>query len=125
VSRLRALATFAALMGGACGIDGSKPIDRDRCAASGGTLLECGPGPLASAEDACWRLVQCGSIPAANPALDPTLGFDWAACVEHVEYLPDDQFESALACVEAARCDELRVRGGPGHLGDLPACLDH
>jgi hypothetical protein len=118
MSRLRAMATLTALLCGACGIDGGKPVDR--CAGSAGTLIECGgPGPLSGAEDACWRLVQCGSIPAATPDSDPG-GFDWGACVEHVEYLPDDQFEAALACIEAARCDELRA---PAHA--LPACLEH
>jgi hypothetical protein len=122
------MATFAALLcaGWACGIDGTKPVDsHDRCAEAGGSLTECGPAALSGAEDACWRLAQCGAIPVANPEADPSCCFDWAACVARVGALPDEQFESALACIEAATCDELRGRAAAGRAADLPTCLDH
>lgn len=122
-----ALATLAALLFGtaACGNDGPKPGVRGNCATARGPLLECDPVPLSGAEDACWRLVQCGAIPVANPESEPGCCFDWAACVDYVEALPDQRFELALACIEAAACDDLKSRGSPDRPTDLPACLEH
>jgi len=129
------MATYVVLLWGlpACGFDGGKPDSGDRCAAPGAPLIECGPAPLTGAEDACWHLVQCGAIPAANPDSDPSCCFDWAACVAHVDGLPDPQFEMTLACIETTACDELRSRGRAAHLHagaapasafDLPGCVD-
>ncbi len=119
------MVTVAALLFGvpACGTDGIKP-EVDRCTSASG-LAECGLTSLAGAEDACWRLAQCGAIPVANAESEPDCCFDWATCVEHVEGLPDEQFELALACIEAATCDELRSRSAPGRTAEPPACLEH
>ena len=124
------MATFAALLCGApaCGIDGPKAGARNQCATSQGSLLECDQASLGGAEDACWRLVECGAIPAANSESEPDCCFDWATCVSHVDALPDEQFEQALACIEAGTCDELRPRGSTGSTGRSagpPACLQH
>jgi hypothetical protein len=121
-----AMATVAALLCGApaCGADDTK-AGADRCASASGALSECGPTSLAGADDACWRLAQCGAIPVANAESSPDCCFDWSTCVEHVEGLPDEQFELALACIEAATCDELKARSSPGRAADLPACLEH
>ncbi|HWM86676.1 MAG TPA: hypothetical protein VNO33_12580 [Kofleriaceae bacterium] len=108
----------------ACGIDGSKSGDRELCTAVGDPAVECEPVALGGAEDACWRLVQCSAIPVANPESQPSCCFDWAACVEHIEHLPDQQFESALACIESSSCDDLKPRAGRAHGADLPACLE-
>jgi hypothetical protein len=126
MSRRCAVAAFAALLCGAlaCGVDSPKPDARELCAMSGRPLRECDQGSLVGAEDACWRLVQCGAIPAANPDSDPSCCFDWAACVNHVDGLPDEQFEQALACIEAATCAELGPRRAAGTPAGYPACVD-
>jgi hypothetical protein len=124
------MATFAALLlAGGCGLDGGKPVDSHARCAEGAALTECGSASLTGAEDACWRLVQCSAIPVTNPESDPSCCFDWAECVARVGALPDEQFESALACIEAATCDELRGGAAPadevsGRPGELPGCLD-
>ncbi len=82
-------------------------------------MLDCEPVALAGAEEACWRLVQCGAVPVTNPESDPSCCFDWATCVNRIESLPDEQFELALACIEASQCDELK-----GESGELPRCLE-
>ena len=114
-----ATAALAAVLfsAAACAVDGPRSGDRDPC--SGDDDMDCDPVALAGAEEACWRLVQCGAVPAANPESEPSCCFDWAACVNRIESLPDDQFELALACIEASQCDELKAESG-----DLPRCLD-
>jgi hypothetical protein len=94
------------------------------CAGSDGLVPECDPAPVAGAEDACWRLVQCGAIPVANPESDPSCCFDWAACVAHVDHLPDQQFELALACVESTTCEEQRAGSSADRAAELPFCLE-
>jgi hypothetical protein len=119
-------AAFALLLCGAAGCDvdgGPRPGAHERCGSAGAVLAECGPAALAGAEDACWRLVECGAVPAANPESNRSCCLDWASCVDYVEGLPDEQFEAALACIESAACDELRPRGVRA-AGQTPACLD-
>jgi hypothetical protein len=120
------MATLAALLSGAtaCGNDAPKAEARAACVNAAGPLIECDPVPLAGAEDACWRLVQCGAIPVANPESEPDGGFDWSACVDFIERLPDQRFELALACIEASACDELKAGGGQARPSEPPACLD-
>ena len=122
MSGSRALAILAALLciAGACGIDPPRSAARGPCTSDTDTGPDCEPVALASAEDACWRLVQCGALPVANPESDPTCCFDWGACVNHVDSLPDEQFEMSLACIEASTCDDLK----PGSGGGLPHCVD-
>jgi hypothetical protein len=117
-----ATASFAAMMGlaAACGIevDGPRDSARTNCATDGD--LDCEPIAVTGADDACWRMVQCRAVRVTNPESDPSCCFDWAACVHHVEALPDDEFEQALACIESASCDELK----PAQRGQLPRCLE-
>lgn len=121
MSGSRALAILAALLcAGACGIDGPRPPARGHCSPEGDPRLGCEPVALASAEDACWRLVECGAVPVANPESDPSCCFDWGACVTRVESMPDEQFELAMACIESSSCEETR----PASHGALPRCLE-
>jgi hypothetical protein len=118
----------AATLLAACSIDGSTPGVRDRCASAGG-LGTCDLTPVDDPESACWRLVECGVIPVANPDDEPDCCFDWATCVNFIEDLPDDRYDFTLPCVEAATCDELRFRGSPDRPSrsreDMPECLQH
>jgi len=103
-----------------CGDDGSSQGFRGPCAAPG--AIDCPSAPLETAEDLCWRLVECGSIPVAGPEGNSV--FDWPRCVESVNSLDDYQFEFSLACVEASTCDELKTNGSPNDPG-VPVCLRH
>jgi hypothetical protein len=122
----RAMAILAALLcsaaGGivACGIDSPRPPPRGQCSPEEDPRTGCEPVALASAEEACWRLVECGAVPVANPESDPGCCFDWGSCVNRVESMADEQFELALACVESSSCEELR----PIAPGALPRCLE-
>jgi hypothetical protein len=109
----------------ACDVDGPKPGVREPCSTAAGPLQECERVELMSAADACWRLVECGAIPIANPEADPECCFDWTSCVDYIEELPDPQYELTLACLEAATCDELKWNGSPNRPNDeLAPCLD-
>lgn len=113
----------------ACGHDGPDPGVRGPCDQPGGSTLGCTPAAIATPEDACWRMVECGAIPVANPESDPECCFDWADCVEELDELPAAQLELALACVAAAPCSELLLPGSPDRPTrndeELPACLQH
>ena len=115
-----------ALAASGCGDDGSKHGFRDDCASGSGAITGCEPDILASAEDLCWRLVECGSIPVAGPEDDDGI-LDWPACVGLVNGLDDYQYEYSLACVESATCDELKTNGSPNEprRGTPPVCLRH
>ncbi len=129
MSQRCATATLAVLLSGAsaCGNDAPKAETRAECVSAAGPLIECDPVPLAGAEDACWRLVQCGAIPVANPESEPDRGFDWSTCVDFIERLPDQRFELALACIESSACNELKPRAGQARATrptGPPVCLD-
>ena len=117
---------LSALVAAACGVDSdrSTPGLRGPCGSAGGPLSECEGTPIVSAEDACWRLVECGAIPVANPEDDPGCCFDWARCVDYVEELPDLDFEVALTCIEHAPCDHLTAGGSPDRTNGRPPCLE-
>jgi hypothetical protein len=122
--RVVTIALAAALATAACDIEGSKPGVRSQCAVGAGPLEQCERVELLSPEDACWRLVECGSIPVANPEAEPDCCFDWARCVDYLEELPDPQLEQSLACLEVAPCDSLKWNGSPNRPNDeLPPCL--
>ena len=114
-----------ALVCAGCSADESTPGVRSVCAEPSGPLGECAAMPLASADEACWRLVECGAIPVANPEDEPDCCFDWAECVEYIEELPDPQYELSLACIESASCEALRAGGSPDRTNDLPPCLEY
>lgn len=113
-----------AISASACGTDEQTPGFRGPCAEPGGPFGECPLTSVTSADEACWRLVECGVIPVANPEEQPDCCFDWARCVDFVEELPEAQFELTLACVESNTCEALRARGSPDRTQDLPPCLD-
>jgi hypothetical protein len=118
--------TFTSMTG--CGHEGPDPGVRDACE-TGGATLGCAETPIETIEDACWRLVECGAIPVANPASEPECCFDWADCVQELDEMESSHVELALACVEAAPCSELLLPGSPDRPtrddAELPACLQH
>jgi hypothetical protein len=123
--RVVLIALAAASAAAACDFEGSKPGVRDQCAVGAGPLSPCERVEVVSPEDACWRLVECGSIPVVNPEDEPDCCFDWSRCVDYLEELPDPQLEVSLACVEAATCDSLKWNGSPNRPNDeLPPCLE-
>jgi hypothetical protein len=118
-------AVAAALLALAVGCRGSGPEPgvRDTCGAPGGPVGVCTADEIDSAEDACWKMVECGALAVARPDDQGDCGFcDWASCVAYVDALSDDQFELALDCVAAAPCDELKGPGSPDD-PDPPPCL--
>jgi hypothetical protein len=110
----------------ACSVPDGKPTPgvRAACAEPGGPLDRCEPGSIDSAEDACWRMVECGALAVARPDDTDDCSFcDWASCVETIDAMSDAQYELALACVEAAPCDALKAPGYPND-PDPPPCLE-
>jgi hypothetical protein len=107
----------------ACDYDSGTHGVRSACAEPGGAGLDCEPLPIETAEDACWKLVECGAI-----ALEAEGRFDWDRCVSHVRGLPSYRQDFALACIEGARCDELLFAGSPNpsrNPSNFPPCLQH
>jgi hypothetical protein len=82
--------------------------------AFGGELNDC-PDAERTAEAACWRLVDCGSIPVAyeNPDNPDDRRFDWGRCVDFLESQTADRQRIMINCIAASVCDELRVGGSP------------
>ena len=120
------LCALAALLA-ACGTSGPEPGARSDCASAGGPLSQCppeSPESIDTPDDACWKMVECGAMPVARPDDRQDCGFcDWQSCVNFIDQLPDQQLELALACVQAAPCDELKAPGSPDD-PDLPPCLE-
>jgi hypothetical protein len=123
------LAVLGAFAIGSCGGDASDPGVRGPCDEAGGGTLGCAPPVIESVEDACWRLVECGAIPVANPEDDPNCCFDWAECVDELGELPSYRLDFTLACIAAAPCSELIWRGSPSrptrNEEEFPPCLQH
>jgi len=119
-----ALALALALAGLAgCDIDGAAPGVRGPCATAAGPLTECDRVVIDDAEDACWRMVECGALAVARPDDRGSCGFcDWASCVRTIEELPDPQVELVLDCIQAASCDLLKAPGAPED-PDRPPCI--
>lgn len=107
----------ALLVCGAC--DDGMPTEGTRgpCAAGGQVLDDPRCFAVETPEDACWKLVDCGVILLLNDA-DPN-AFDWDNCVARIEGMQSNDQRFALACVEAASCDQLDDGGGD------PDCLEH
>ena len=105
-----------------CGDDEAQQGTRDRCAVGAGTLLECQPTAIDTAEQACWRLVECAVIPLEHPD-----ALDWRRCVGRIEGFADYRRRFALTCVEHASCDDLKVPRSPTNPSrsddSLPSCL--
>lgn len=110
----------------ACGDDQPTAGFRGECAQAGGTLLGCDEAPIESAEDACWKLVECGVIPIDHED-DGVL--DWPRCLTEIRNTQNEREAFILACVEAASCDELKQDRSPINPprweDALPLCLQY
>lgn len=110
----------------ACSFDDSAPGLRDQCATTVGQPF-CLVDPIESAEDACWRLVSCGSIPVASP--EDQNYFDQPTCEAFLQRVSNHRFQIALACIETSTCDQLRFRDGSSHPSTnqerMPLCLEY
>ena len=85
-----------------CGDDGPTPGVRGPCGYAEGGGLDCEDEPIESAIDACWKMVNCGVIPVANPNDDENCCLDWAHCVEEIESLDDYNQGLVLSCIETS-----------------------
>jgi hypothetical protein len=105
-----ALAAFGVV---ACGGDDTVQGAHGQCA-FGGELNDC-PDAERTPEGACWRLVDCGSIPISyeNPDNPDDRRFDWGRCVDFLEGQTADRQRIMINCIAASICDELRVDGSP------------
>jgi len=107
--RLMLLAAVACTAG-----DDTADGTRAQCA-EGGALNQC-PAYPATAQGACWRLVDCG---AAKLHRDNPDQFDWDRCVEDIQGMLSPQQELVIACIEASTCDQLKADRDPCfNLGD-------
>ncbi|MBT8493700.1 MAG: hypothetical protein KJO07_11625 [Deltaproteobacteria bacterium] len=117
------LVCVAALTSAACGDDQSKQGFRDPCSEAAGAIDGCEYQSLATPEDLCWRLVECGVIPVEDPDDDDV--FDWGDCANSFENLANYRFEHSAACVANSSCDELILDGSPnGPFGGI-LCRRH
>lgn len=99
------------------GIDGT----RGPCAAGGQILEDPSCEAVETIEDACWKLVQCAVIPLDSDEGGPR---DWGSCVDRLEDMRDHNRDLALACVDAASCDQLIVNDSPNNPYEWPDCLE-
>ncbi len=90
---------------------------RGACA-SGGVLAGCTDGD-ATAEAACWRLVECGSYPLDGDMPDD---LDWGRCMDDLERFGAERARLVIACIGASTCDELQAPGSPTPFG-RPTCF--
>jgi hypothetical protein len=107
------LALAACCAAAACGGDNVVEGAHGQCA-FGGELNDC-PDSARTSEGACWRLVDCGSIPVAyeNPENPDDRRFDWGECVDFLDRQTADRRRIMINCIAASICDELRVGGSP------------
>jgi hypothetical protein len=118
---MRYVLWVAAAVALAAGCDDMNAVDGARGPCGfGGDLSGC-PASAKTAEGACWRLVECASIPLDAP--DPG-DFDWGRCVNAIEGMTADRQTFAIACVASSTCDALKVDGSPDHPYQTPFCLD-
>jgi hypothetical protein len=118
----RCLAATAALgfffVLGACdGTDGT----RGPCAAGGQILDDPTCHDVETVDDACWKLVECGVIPLESEEGGPP---DWSNCVGWLEDMREHNRTLAIACVDAASCDQLLVNDSPNNPYERPDCLE-
>jgi hypothetical protein len=99
---------FLLLAAAACGA-GDDVADGTRAlCAEGGELNDC-PATPRTAQEACWRLVDCGAIPLHH-AEDYVR--DWDNCVQAIEGMLDPAQRLTIACIGASTCDQLRLDTG-------------
>lgn len=123
--RTSLLVAALALCVAAC--DSVEDLDgaRGSCA-SGGALAGC-PDSARTIEDACWRLVECGSYPLEainDDGTDCTNCRDYGQCVDRLESMIEQRARVVVACVVSSTCDELKAPGSPTPYAD-PACFDY
>lgn len=99
--------SFAAACGGDDTVEGA----RGQCA-FGGELNDC-PDAERTSEGACWRLVDCGAIPASNSNPNDPNRFDWGFCVDFLERQTADRRRLMINCIAGSICDDLRAQGSP------------
>jgi hypothetical protein len=80
---------------------------RGSCA-SGGVLAGC-EDAAATAEAACWRLVECGILPV-DGAEDDSL--DWGRCMDELDSYFPERRQAVVQCVTRATCDTLVPQPG-------------
>lgn len=112
----------------ACDGEGYSDGYRSPCA-GGGQILGCEDEAIETPEDACWKLVECGAFPIDTDdpdtdELDPDRQQDFAGCVDRLRRSDEDSARIAIACVEAASCDELIVDDSPQNPYEWPGCLE-
>lgn len=111
---------------GACDFEAASPGVRGRCATAIGEPL-CEDEAIETSADACWKLVQCGSIPVAN--LEDENFFDYANCITRFDEIGAHRSEVSMACIEASTCDQLRFDNGPDQPRNdsqgMPPCLEY
>jgi len=73
--------------------------------AEGGQLNACPPAER-TPQAACWRLVDCGAIPAVRNDNDDAR--DWDDCVEQIEGMRDTAENLVIACIASSTCDQLK-----------------
>lgn len=98
------LAATAACSLGDDAADGS----RAQCA-EGGALNDTCANNITTAEQACWRLVDCGAVRLHE---DQYYDFDYSLCVEEIEGAGMVQSRLIIACIGASTCDNLKYAGG-------------
>jgi hypothetical protein len=101
----------------ACGAGDDQADGTRAMCAEGGALNDCDE-TVATAHQACWRMVDCGAIPLHH---DETFQFDWDRCVFEIERMGDPQQRLVIACIGASTCDQLKVRDQ--NTGELPCLL--
>lgn len=90
----------------ACGLgDDTADGTRDQCAEGGELNNTCGSS-VATPEQACWRMVDCGAIPLHRME---GYAFDWNDCVEEIEDTGAPQARLIMGCVGASTCDQLKA----------------
>ncbi len=124
--RARMLVALVALpLLGGCDYEGAAPGVRGQCAAASGEPL-C-VSSVETPEDACWKLVECGSIPVANE--EEQNFFDYANCLNRFDAIGEHRSALSMACIEASTCDQLRFENGPNQPRNnsegMPACLEY
>lgn len=104
---------LAAALAASCGGDDTVEGARGQCA-FGGELNDC-PDAERTSEGACWRLVDCGAIPAgySNPNDPNARRFDWGQCVDFLDGQSADRRRIMIGCIATSVCDQLRVEGSP------------
>lgn len=94
-----------------CSFDENAPGVRGPCGATNGEPL-CPAESIVTGDDACWKLVQCGSIPVESDQEQNDV-FDEPYCERYFDRLSPHRYDIAVACVAAATCDQLRFQDGP------------